>query len=267
MGGLLLHGFIFCGLFRPTKNLRTTEMSVVETKETQRGPDLTKEIRQSPNSCEPDGIEHLQMNGIQNEAEKSVQCNVLETKDNRTECADKVEPKNTSFSLFAAGSLLRDPAFIMFSLQAVCQFLAFGIFYAFIKAFALSKGVDSQQATYIVSMSGLAELCGNLVLPLISDFPFIRKIRLYLFMLFSIGFGVLYAVYPMVTDYSGLLLCVFVTVFMTSQVHTLRIPFAITVTGTKETNLLIGLTTLFSGIGQAIGPIIGGNDNKYYAEK
>ena len=61
-------------------------------------------------------------------------------------------------------------------------------------------------------------------------------------MLFSIGFGVLYAVYPMVTDYSGLLVCVFVTVFMTSQVHTLRIPFAISVTGTKNKKNLLNKT-------------------------
>ena len=259
MGGLLLNGFVFVALFRPPVK------SVVDSKQIHNAYndiDMEEMRIQSLNSGKgntdtPCYRETREANSCRNDDSK-VQTKLLKMDDKQLERLNGNETKSICSSVCGQSSLLRDPAFIMFSLLAVCQYLAFGIFYAFIKAFALSKGIHSEQATYIVSMSGLAELCGNLVLPLISDFPFFKKIRLYLFMLFSIGFGILYAVYPMVTDYSGLLVCVFVTVFMTSQVHTLRIPFAISVTGTKETNLLIGLTTLFMGIGQAIGPIIGG---------
>ena len=287
MGGLMLNGFVFSLLFRSHREgvIEIVDKDISSSpKEEKCDKNLTTPELSRPehNNVQGENIDHKQ-NGFlfkdidrvysgshSNISHKSLEI-IVETSNIPNGVARKTELENgyvqqeqeeeTCCNNSPFALLLKNPLFVMFCFLTFCHHAGLGIFYTFIKAFALTKGVENHRATMLVSMSGLAEMCGNLVLPFISDLPLIRNHKFPIYLGMCFGSGIMFTLFVVCSSYGGLLSLVFVTVFMTSQLHTLRIPFAISMTGVSKTNVvstLIGLITFCMGTGQGIGPMIGG---------
>ena len=158
--------------------------------------------------------------------------------------------------------LARSPLFDTLCILTTFQAMLFSIFALFIKALAVQNGIHN--STLLLSISGMADLFGNLILPLIADSSIIRPHWNIFYSIVGLGTAVSVALLPVFVTFMGMVVTVSFHAFIGSQVNTMRPSLAmdiITKDDPKLMSTLIGCMTFFLGLGHGLAPTVGG---KYF---
>ncbi|KAJ8867189.1 hypothetical protein PR048_030984 [Dryococelus australis] len=76
-------------------------------------------------------------------------------------------------------SLFRDPVFLLFTCSNFLTSIGFNIPYVYIKVQAKEKGISENQGDYLLSVIGIANLVGRIVLGYLSDKPWTNRLLVY----------------------------------------------------------------------------------------
>lgn len=86
--------------------------------------------------------------------------------------------------------LLKDPVFILFTISNFCTSIGFNVPYVYIKDKALELGIPSADASFLLSVVGIANTIGRVILGYISDKPWLNRLWLYNGALTVCGLGI-----------------------------------------------------------------------------
>ena len=160
--------------------------------------------------------------------------------------------------------LMKKPLFIFMCFFTVCQSQIFAIFYSFVKAMAQESGVRNDQATLLLSLSGLTDLFGNLILPPLLDSHLLKKHQPGVYSLLTLVTSATFVLSPLVGGWPGIAVTIGIFAFFSSQLHTMRIPILLQIVKLEEESFptAVGYLTFALGSGYVVGPTIGGTYQK-----
>lgn len=85
--------------------------------------------------------------------------------------------------------LFKDPIFILFTLSNFCTSLGFNVPYVYLASLAEKLQLPTEQASYLLSIIGIANTLGRIVLGYLSDKPYVNRLAVYNFCLTACGTG------------------------------------------------------------------------------
>ena len=140
-----------------------------------------------------------------------------------------------------------------------------GCFYTFIVAMAEERNIAKTYGNILLSVSGIADLLANFIVPPIFDLPYFTSHRSLVYSMVSFFTGAFFAIIPFCHSFIEMTIVVFLCSFCISQTHTLRIPVGTNIIKqSKDVDLLpsaVGGLTFCMGTGHALGPTVGGEYN------
>lgn len=85
--------------------------------------------------------------------------------------------------------LFKDPIFVLFVLSNFCTSLGFNVPYVYMADQSEVIGLESKQASYLLSIIGIANTFGRIVLGYFSDKPWVNRLWVYNSCLTICGMG------------------------------------------------------------------------------
>lgn len=85
--------------------------------------------------------------------------------------------------------LFKDPIFILFTLSNFCTSLGFNVPYVYLASLAEKLQLTTEQASYLLSIIGIANTLGRIVLGYLSDKPWVNRLAVYNICLATCGAG------------------------------------------------------------------------------
>lgn len=178
---------------------------------------------------------------------------------------------------------MRDPVFLIFTLSNFLTSIGFNIPYVYIAAQAEVLNMNKEQASYLLSIIGIANTVGRIILGYISDKPWVNRLLVYNICLTSCGIGEFYSTpssfvsinlqicFSIFISASALsVLCYdFYTMGTYSTVFGFTIGAYVGLTSVILVDLLglerltnaFGILLLFQGIASLVGPPLAGECN------
>lgn len=153
-------------------------------------------------------------------------------------------------------SLFKDPLFLLFLLSNFLTSIGFNIPYVFIVPHAKQIGVTEDWAAYLLSVIGIANTIGRIILGYLSDRTWVNRLYIYIVCLVFCGFGVCGVV--LYTDYNYLASMMALYGFCIGAYVGLTSVILVDLLGLEKLTNAFGLVLLFQGIASFIGPPIGG---------
>lgn len=153
-------------------------------------------------------------------------------------------------------SILKDPIFILFIISNFCTSIGFNIPYVYIVAQAKSRNISQEDGSYLLSVIGIANTVGRVVLGYVSDKTWIN--RLFVYNISLTICGVATGLSALCYDFYSF--AVYGTVFgFTAGAYVgLTSVVLVDLLGLDRLTNAFGLLLLFQGIASLIGPPIAG---------
>ncbi|KAB0797474.1 hypothetical protein PPYR_08467 [Photinus pyralis] len=165
------------------------------------------------------------------------------------------ETKETLYEMLNL-SLLKDPIFILFTVSNFCTSIGFNIPYVYIVSKAKSLGISSDNASILLSIIGIANTIGRIVLGYVSDNPKIN--RLFVYNMCLTICGVATALSAFCVDFYSLAFYGTIFGFTIGAYVGLTSVILVDLLGLEKLTNAFGLLLLFQGIASLIGPPIAG---------
>lgn len=165
------------------------------------------------------------------------------------------ETKETLYEMLDF-SLFKDPVFILFTLSNFCTSIGFNIPYVYIVSKAKSLGISSEKASILLSVIGVANTVGRIVLGYISDNPKINRLWVYNMCLTICGLATAFSAFCM--DFYSLAVYGSVFGFTIGAYVGLTSVILVDLLGLEKLTNAFGLLLLFQGIASLVGPPIAG---------
>ncbi|KAF5300320.1 hypothetical protein FQA39_LY11177 [Lamprigera yunnana] len=153
-------------------------------------------------------------------------------------------------------SLLKDPIFILFTISNFCTSIGFNIPYVYIVSKAKSLGVSPENASMLLSVIGIANTIGRIVLGYVSDNPKINRLWVYNVCLAICGIATAFS--ALCLDFYSLAVYGTVFGFTIGAYVGLTSVILVDLLGLDKLTNAFGLLLLFQGIASLIGPPIAG---------
>ncbi|XP_062588832.1 monocarboxylate transporter 12-like [Saccostrea cucullata] len=153
-------------------------------------------------------------------------------------------------------SLLKDVIFLLFTISNICTSIGFNMPYIYLPDRAHEKGISKTDATFLVSVIGIANTIGRVVFGWMADKPWVNRLMLYNTALFICGVATalspLNDSYPFLVCYAAIFgAFIGVYVGLTSVV-------LVDLLGLAKLTNAFGLLLMFQGLATLIGPPIAG---------
>jgi len=153
-------------------------------------------------------------------------------------------------------SLFKDPIFILFSISNFCTSIGFNVPYVFMKDKALDLNIDSQDASFLIAVIGIANTVGRIILGYISDKPWLNRLFLYNSALTISGIAT--ALSAFCTTYTTLVIYAAVFGATIGAYVGLTSVVLVDLLGLDKLTNAFGLVLMFQGIASLAGPPIAG---------
>ena len=176
-------------------------------------------------------------------------------------CCCTVSPKTTRvFNQMLDFSLFKDPIFLMYAVSNFLTSIGFNVPYVYTVDRARGWGIDEKDAAFLLSIVGIANTGGRLVLGWLSDRSFIN--RLYLYNSCLVLCGVSMAISPFMNTYASQ--AVYAAIFgVTSGAYVgLTSVVLVDLLGLDKLTNAFGLLLMFQGIASVLGPPFVGTHSK-----
>ncbi|XP_048745466.2 monocarboxylate transporter 9-like [Ostrea edulis] len=153
-------------------------------------------------------------------------------------------------------SLLKDVIFLLFTISNICTSIGFNMPYIYLPDRAHEVGINKTDATFLVSVIGIANTIGRVVFGWMADKPWVNRLMLYNTSLFICGIATalspLSDSYPFLIGYAAVFgAFIGVYVGLTSVV-------LVDLLGLSKLTNAFGLLLMFQGLATFIGPPIAG---------
>ncbi|XP_074653250.1 monocarboxylate transporter 12-like [Tubulanus polymorphus] len=154
-------------------------------------------------------------------------------------------------------SLLTEPSFILIILGNIVGMLGFYIPYVLTVSRAMSFGIDKGQAAFLLSIIGITNTIGRVVIGALSDHPKISALWVHNITLMITGVCNLFV--PLCTTY--VTLCIYAAVFglFAAAYISLTSIILCDILGLERLTNAFGLLTLARGISSTLGPPVAGS--------
>ncbi|KAF5279281.1 hypothetical protein FQR65_LT15440 [Abscondita terminalis] len=166
------------------------------------------------------------------------------------------EETKETFNEMLDFSLFKDPIFILFTLSNFCTSIGFNIPYVYIVSKAKSLGISPENASILLSVIGVANTIGRIVLGYISDNPKINRLWIYNICLTVCGLATALSAFCL--DFYSLAVYGSVFGFTIGAYVGLTSVILVDLLGLEKLTNAFGLLLLFQGIASLIGPPIAG---------
>jgi len=153
-------------------------------------------------------------------------------------------------------SLFKDPIFILFSVSNFCTSIGFNVPYVFMKDKALDLDIDSQDASFLIAVIGIANTVGRIILGYISDKPWLNRLYLYNSALAISGIATGLSAFCL--DYTSLVIYAAVFGATIGAYVGLTSVVLVDLLGLDKLTNAFGLVLMFQGIASLAGPPIAG---------
>jgi len=149
-----------------------------------------------------------------------------------------------------------EPAFVLIVLANIVGMLGFYIPYVLAVSRAVTVGIDKGQAAFLLSIIGIANTIGRVVIGAISDHPKINALWVHNFTLAVTG--IIQFFVPLCTTYATL--CVYAAIFglFAAAYISLTSIILCDILGLERLTNAFGLLTLARGISSTAGPPVAG---------
>ncbi|XP_012286973.1 monocarboxylate transporter 12 [Orussus abietinus] len=153
-------------------------------------------------------------------------------------------------------SLLKDPVFILFSLSNFCTSIGFNIPYVYLVAQAKEQGMSKEDASYLLSVIGIANTIGRVALGYVSDKPWINRLLVYNICLTVCGLSTAFSVFC--RSFTAFAFYSTVYGFTAGAYVGLTSVILVDLLGLDHLTNAFGLLLLFQGVASLLGPPIAG---------
>jgi len=153
-------------------------------------------------------------------------------------------------------SLFKDPIFMLFALSNFCTSIGFNVPYVFMKDKALDLDIESQDASFLIAVIGIANTIGRIILGYISDKPWLN--RLYLYNSALAISGIATALSSFCVTYTSLVVYAAVFGATIGAYVGLTSVVLVDLLGLQKLTNAFGLVLMFQGIASLAGPPIAG---------
>ncbi|KAK5646514.1 hypothetical protein RI129_004978 [Pyrocoelia pectoralis] len=153
-------------------------------------------------------------------------------------------------------SLLKDPIFLLFTFSNFCTSIGFNIPYVYIVSKAKSLNISAENASILLSVIGVANTVGRIVLGYISDNPKINRLFVYNMCLTICGVATAFS--ALCAGFYTLALYGAIFGFTIGAYVGLTSVILVDLLGLEKLTNAFGLLLLFQGIASLIGPPIAG---------
>lgn len=153
-------------------------------------------------------------------------------------------------------SLLKDPIFIVFTISNFCTSIGFSIPYVYIVAQAEKQGISENYSSYLLSVIGIANTVGRIILGYLSDKPWVNRLWVYNVCLTVCGISTVLSAFC----YDFLTFSIYSTAygFTIGAYVGLTSVILVDLLGLNKLTNAFGLLLLFQGIASLLGPPIAG---------
>ncbi|XP_014250035.1 monocarboxylate transporter 9 [Cimex lectularius] len=153
-------------------------------------------------------------------------------------------------------SLFKDPLFIIFTVSNFLTSIGFNVPYVYIVYMSVHRGVSDTNASYLLSVIGLANTIGRIALGYISDKPWVNRLYVYNTCLAVCGIGT--AACILCENYISFAVYAFVFGFTSGAYVGLTSVVLVDLLGLDKLTNAFGLLLLFQGLASLVGPPITG---------
>ncbi|KAE8746899.1 hypothetical protein FOCC_FOCC006319 [Frankliniella occidentalis] len=153
-------------------------------------------------------------------------------------------------------SLFKDVIFLLFAVSNFLTSIGFYMPYSYLQAYAESIHIDTEWASGLISIVGIANLVGRLVLGYAADKPWVNRLLVYNVSLSVSGFATILVV--VCQDYYSLAVYAAVYGFTIGAYVGLTSVILVDLLGLDKLTNAFGLLLLFQGVASFMGPPIGG---------
>lgn len=153
-------------------------------------------------------------------------------------------------------SLLKDPIFIIFTISNFCTSIGFSVPYVYIVAQAEKQGISANYSSYLLSVIGIANTVGRIILGYLSDKPWVNRLWVYNLCLTACGISTVLSAFC----YDFLTFSIYASTygFTIGAYVGLTSVILVDLLGLNKLTNAFGLLLLFQGIASLLGPPIAG---------
>ncbi|XP_073833642.1 monocarboxylate transporter 1 [Musca autumnalis] len=152
--------------------------------------------------------------------------------------------------------LMTDVIFVIFAISNFCTSIGFNMPYVYIVSQAKALHLTGEQSSYLISIIGVANTIGRIILGYISDKPWVNRLAVYNVCLTICGIAT--ALCPLCTGFYSLAFYCSVFGFTIGAYVGLTSVILVDLLGLEKLTNAFGILLLFQGVASLIGPPIGG---------
>ncbi|XP_076237454.1 monocarboxylate transporter 5-like isoform X2 [Calliopsis andreniformis] len=165
--------------------------------------------------------------------------------------------RNTSFlQQMLSTSMLKDPVFILFTFSNFCTSIGFYIPYVYVLPQAEEQGINKKDASYLLSVIGIANTVGRIILGYVSDKPWVNRLLVYNLCLTLCGIATILS--TLCTSFIMFAIYSSVYGFTSGAYVGLTSVILVDLLGLKNLTNAFGLLLLFQGFASLLGSPIAG---------
>ncbi|XP_023340234.1 monocarboxylate transporter 12 isoform X2 [Eurytemora carolleeae] len=174
------------------------------------------------------------------------------TQENRICCCTVSPAQARSFNQMADFSLFRDPVFIMYAVSNFLTSIGFNVPYVYTVDRAILWGMDPESASFLLSVIGIANTIGRIILGWIGDQGWVKRLYIYNFCLVLCGITMGLSVFCTTYTTQAMYCAVF---GVTSGAYVGLTSVVLTdLLGLDKLTNSFGLILFFQGIASVMGP-------------
>ncbi|KAG4067169.1 hypothetical protein HA402_000160 [Bradysia odoriphaga] len=152
--------------------------------------------------------------------------------------------------------LFTDPIFVIFTVSNFCTSVGFNVPFVYLAAQAEELGISKEKASYLLSIIGIANTVGRIVLGFLADKSWVNRLYVYNVCLTVCGLVTILSIFC--TDFTSLAIYSAVFGFTIGAYVGLTSVILVDLLGLDHLTNAFGLLLLFQGIASLVGPPVAG---------
>ncbi|XP_011306062.1 monocarboxylate transporter 12-B [Fopius arisanus] len=181
--------------------------------------------------------------------------NGIEEKQGQNNNSKQTKPLS-AFQQMLQLSLLKDPVFLLFVFSNFCTSIGFNVPYVYIIGLAEGVQITRESASYLLSVIGIANTVGRIVLGFVADKPSINRLAIYNICLTICGISTVLGAFS--PSYTWFVIYASVYGFTAGAYVGLTSVILVDLLGLDLLTNAFGLLLLFQGLASLLGPPIAG---------
>ncbi|XP_041368830.1 monocarboxylate transporter 12-like [Gigantopelta aegis] len=182
----------------------------------------------------------------------------------KTEGISKTETKKKQ--RFIELTLLKEPRFLIFCFSILLFTASFKAGFTFLPALVKSSGLSESNAALILSIAGVLDTIGRVLVGFLFDFPKVKKFRSLIYNLIVFAVAAVSFVCPLVKSFEGFAILVAVYGFLTGSYISQKTLIIVDILGVEKLSSSFGILICFQGVGSLFGPPLSGLMKDIYGQ-